>query len=93
MTTDGTHAVIAVSVAVDELKVVLDADHRSRIARERDHRQSAEDGVDSAALEAELAQVRAREQRARRLDEFRGARSAGTISARARSEANLAYAF
>ena len=35
-----------VSCVVDQLKVLLGADHRARVARQRDHGQLAKDGVD-----------------------------------------------
>jgi hypothetical protein len=40
-----------------ERAVVGDPDQRPRVAREYDDRAGAKDGVDGAALEAELAQV------------------------------------
>ncbi len=50
---------------------ILGADHRARVARKRDDRQGPEHRVDGAALETELAKVRARQQGARRPEQFR----------------------
>ncbi len=66
----GADAVVAVGVLLDELEVLLGADHRTRVAGQRDDRKGAEDGVDGAAFEPELAQVGSREQRVRGLEEL-----------------------
>jgi hypothetical protein len=51
------HPVAAERVVLDELKVLLGADQRARVAGKCDDRQSPEHGVDGPALETELAQV------------------------------------
>jgi hypothetical protein len=61
-------AVVAVGVLLDELEVLLGADHRTRVSRERNDRERTEDGVDSSPLQTELAQVRSRQQRTVRLE-------------------------
>ncbi len=76
----GPHAVVAVGVLLDELEVVLGADQRPRVAGQSDDRQPAEDGVDRAPLEPELAQVRAGEEGARRRQECRRRRSVRSAS-------------
>ena len=55
-------AVVAVGVLLDERQVFVCADHRPRVAGQRDDGQRAEDGVDGAPLEAELAEVASRQQ-------------------------------
>jgi hypothetical protein len=55
-------------VLLDELEVLLGADHRTRVSRERNDRERTEDGVDSSPLQTELAQVRSRQQRTVRLE-------------------------
>jgi hypothetical protein len=66
-------------VLVDELEVVLGADHRTGVAGEGDDRQLAEDGVDRAPLQSQLTYVRAGEQRAGRLEQPRRRRSTGRL--------------
>jgi hypothetical protein len=58
-------------VLLDEFEVLLDADHRSRVAWQSDDGERAEDSVDRASFESEPAQVGAGEQRAGRLEERR----------------------
>ena len=48
---------------LDVGEIVSDLEERSAIAVEHNHRAGAEDGVDSTAFEAELAQVGAAEER------------------------------
>src|SRR5215218_3694920 len=43
---DWADAVVAVGVLLDQLGVLLGADHRSRVSRERNDREGTEDGVD-----------------------------------------------
>lgn len=57
------HPVAAVGRALDELEVVGYAKHRLRVAGQHDDRAGAEDGVDRPALESELAQVGAGQER------------------------------
>jgi hypothetical protein len=54
------HAIAAERRPLDELEVVADEDHGARVAPDRDCRAGAHDGVDGAALPAELAKVGAR---------------------------------
>jgi hypothetical protein len=42
-------------VLLNQLEVLLGADHRPRVTGQCHHRQDAEDGVDRAPLEPELA--------------------------------------
>jgi hypothetical protein len=73
-------------VLLDEFEVAGGTDHWSRVARQRDDWQSAEDGVDGAAFESELAQVRAGEERARCCEEFCGG---GSFDAPSRTSVSL----
>jgi hypothetical protein len=50
-----THLRAVVGAASEQLEVVGDADERPAVAGEHDHVELAKDGVDGAALEAELA--------------------------------------
>jgi hypothetical protein len=61
----GADPVVSVGVLFDERTVVVGADQRARVARDYDDRQRAEDGVDGAPFEPELAQVGPGEQRVR----------------------------
>ena len=63
--------VVAVRVLLDQGEVLLGADHRPRVAGQGHHRKDAEDGVDGAALEPEIAQVSASEERAMGLEQLR----------------------
>jgi hypothetical protein len=47
----GPHAVAPVRRALDERQVVRDADQRARVARQRDDRAGADDGIDRPAPE------------------------------------------
>jgi hypothetical protein len=58
------HPIVAIGVLVKPGAVVLGADQRAGVARQADNGEGSEDGVDSTALEAELAQVRASEESA-----------------------------
>ena len=64
------HAVPVVRASSDESQVLLRTDHRTRVAGQRDDGKDAEDGVDGASFEPELAQVRSREQSVRGLEEL-----------------------
>ena len=77
---DWADAVVAIGVLLDELGVLLGADHRSRVSRERNDREGTEDGVDGSSLETELAQVRSRQERAVRLEQLRGCRPSNSPS-------------
>jgi hypothetical protein len=66
------NAIVAVGVLLDERVILLRTDHRARIARQGNDREHAKDGVDSAPLEAELSQVRSRQQRPRCGDQLGG---------------------
>ena len=55
--TAGSHAVTAVRAALHELEVVADANERPAVSRQRHNRKGTENGIDGAALEAELAEV------------------------------------
>lgn len=57
------HAIGAVRRTLDELEVVTYANERPAVARQVDNVQLAEDCVNGAALEAELAKVAPGEQR------------------------------
>lgn len=57
------NAVVAVGVLVDQLKVLLGADHRARVARQRDDGQRAKHGIDRPPLETKLAKMRACQER------------------------------
>ena len=59
-------AVVAVGVLLDQRQVLVGADHRPRVAGQRDDGKRAEHGVDGAPLEAELAKVAPGQQRALR---------------------------
>src|SRR3990172_9104826 len=61
----GSYTVVAIGRAFEEVEVILCANHRPRVAGQADHGEGAKDGVDGAALEPELAQVAAGEERAR----------------------------
>jgi hypothetical protein len=63
------HTIVPVGVLGHERQVVLGADHRPAVAGQHDDRQRSEDRVDGAPLQAELAQVRARQQRAGALEQ------------------------
>src|SRR3954464_5029515 len=76
---DWADAVVAVGVLLDELGVLLGADHRSRVSRERNDREGTEDGVDGSSLETELAQVRSCQERAVRLEQLRGRRPSNSL--------------
>jgi hypothetical protein len=58
---------------------VLDANERARIAGKLDHRAGAKDGIDGAALEAELAQVGSGEERARSFEKLGSGRPRGLV--------------
>jgi hypothetical protein len=49
------HAIVPVRVRLEQAPIVLSADERAWVARERDNGQCPKDGVDGTALEAELA--------------------------------------
>jgi hypothetical protein len=58
-----SHPVSVVRRPLEQRQVVAYANERSRVALEHDDRERAEDCIDGAALEAELAEVGTREQR------------------------------
>jgi hypothetical protein len=64
------HAIVAVGGALDELEVVGDLDERPLVAGQVDGRAGTQDGVDPPPAEAELGEVRRREERLRRLKEL-----------------------
>jgi hypothetical protein len=66
------YAIVAVCVLIHELEVLLRADHRPRVAGQCNDWKRAEDGIDGTPLEAELAQVRPRQQRPGRGDQLGG---------------------
>jgi hypothetical protein len=51
---------------------MVGADERPRVAREHNDRKGAKDGVDRAALEAELTQMRSGQKGVRGVEEFLG---------------------
>ncbi len=59
------NAIVAVGVRLDQAEVVLDADHRPRVAGQRDDRQRSEDCINRAPLKPEIAEMRARQHPAR----------------------------
>lgn len=65
---------------LDELEVLVGADHRPRVAGKRHDREQAEDGVDRAALEPELAQMRTGQERTGRLEQLGGGGTAQSLS-------------
>jgi hypothetical protein len=52
-------SIVTKGVVVKEFKVILDTDHRTRVAGERHHWKRSEHGVDRPAFESKLAQMRA----------------------------------
>jgi hypothetical protein len=56
----GSHAIIPVGAVLDKLEELLGADHRPRVAGQRNDWKRTEHSVDCAPLQPELAQVRAR---------------------------------
>jgi hypothetical protein len=66
------NAIVSVRVLREERAIILGADERPGIAGERHYRKRPKDGIDCAALEAELAQVRAGEESAGSLEELGG---------------------
>ena len=69
---DRSNALVAVGVLLDQGEVLLGADHRAGVAGERHNGKDAEDSVDGAALESEVAEVGAREERAVGLEQLGG---------------------
>jgi len=61
----GTHAVVAIGVLFDQVEVVLDTDHWTRVAGQLDDGQRTEDGVDRPPFKTQLTQMSSREQRLR----------------------------
>ena len=74
-----SHPVTVEGVLLEQPAIVLGSHERAGVAGKRDDRQRTEDGVDGAALEAELAQVRAAEQSTGCLQQLGGGRSAQNI--------------
>jgi hypothetical protein len=68
----GTDSVVAIGVLPDQLEVILDTDHRPRVAGKGNDGDGAEDGIHGSALEPELAKVRPRQQRIRHREELCG---------------------
>ena len=59
------HDVVPVGLALDELEELRDPDHRPRVAGKQDEVELAEDRVDRAARQSELAKVAAGQERLR----------------------------
>jgi hypothetical protein len=70
----GTYPVVAIGVLPDQLEVILDADHRPRVAGKCDNGQRPKHGIDGSALESKLTEVRPRQQRTRHREELCGLR-------------------
>jgi hypothetical protein len=68
----GPDAIVAVGVLLDEGEILLSANHRTRVAGKSHDGKDAEHSVDSATLEAEVAEVAAGEQRSGRFNELGG---------------------
>ena len=66
-----TDSIVPKGVVLDQFKVVADTDHGTRVAGQRHDSQRSEHGVDGAAFESELAQMRACEECVRRVEERR----------------------
>jgi hypothetical protein len=63
-------SIIVIGESLDELDVLVGANQRARVAGERDDRERSEHRVYGPALESQLAQVRAREERSRRVEKL-----------------------
>jgi hypothetical protein len=50
-------SIVTKGVVLEEFKVILDADHWTRVAGERYDRKRSEHGIDRPAFEAELTQM------------------------------------
>jgi hypothetical protein len=74
--------VARVGRALEEREVVADPDQWPPVARQHDDREGSKDGVDGTALEPELAEIRAREQRLGALEQLRRARARAHASSR-----------
>ena len=73
---DRSNALVAVGVLLDQCEVLLGSDHRAGVAGECHDRKDAENGIDGAALEPEVAQVGAGEERAVCFDQLGGGATA-----------------
>ena len=52
-----TNSIVAKGAVLEEFKVILDKDHRTRVAGQRHYWERSKHSVDRSAFESELAQM------------------------------------